>query len=503
MRELTPRDYLAMLRRRWLLIVCLTVVGCGSALVAAHSLPKRFISQTTVLVEQPTVPPEIARTLVTDDINQQLSTMQQQILSRSRLEPVIRQYNLYSKDADKASMEELVYRLRKTITVTPLEPMAQSRTRNLPGFNVSVASNDPGLAQQICATITSMFMEENLRLRQGNVDENVEFVKKQLANSKAELDDQDAKLAAFKRRYLGSLPDEEQTNLNLLMGLNTQLEAATQALSRAQQDKSFAESILAAQLNAWQASQVGQNPETFEQQLAALQGQLSTLRAKYTDDHPDVIKAKNDVATLKRQIAASEEQKKASTPEKPVTAASEPAQIQQLRTQLHQYEQVIKERSVQQEDIQKQIKVYQARIQMSPAVEQEYKQLTRDHESALEIYNQNLKKLDLAATARDLNQSQQGGQFRVLDAANLPGAPSFPDPTLFGLGGFAGGAGLGLALAFLLEMQDTSLRSERDVEVALRLPVLAKLPMIVPEPAKTRTQTSILGSGVAKTGVKA
>jgi polysaccharide chain length determinant protein (PEP-CTERM system associated) len=502
MRELTPRDYLAMLRRRCVLIVCLTVIGCGSALVAAHFLPKRFVSQTTVLVEEPTVPVDIARPVVTEDINQRLSTMQQQILSRSRLEPVIRQYDLYSNDAGKASMEELVERLRKTITITPLEPMAQSRTRNLPGFNVSVTSGDPRLAQQICSTITSMFMEQNLQLRQDQVDQTVDFIRKQLADAKTKLDDQDAKLAVFKRRYLGSLPDEEQTNLNLLMGLNSQLEATTQALSRAQQDKGFAESILGQQLSAWQASQVGQNPETFEQQLSALQAQLLALRTKYTDDHPDVIKAKNDIATLKRQIAASEEQKKASTPEKATTASGEPAQIQQLRAQLHQYEQVIKERSGQQEDIQKQIKLYQARVQSSPAVEQEYKQLTRDYQTALEFYNELSKKLDQATMANDLERRQQGGQFRVLDAANLPDMPSFPNPTLFGLGGFAGGAGLGLALAFLLEMQDTSLRSERDVEVALRLPVLAKLPTIVPEPTKTRMQTS-LGSGIAKTGAKA
>jgi len=104
--------------------------------------------------------------------------------------------------------------------------------------------------------------------------------------------------------------------LNLLTGLTSQLEASTQALSRAQQDKSFAESVLSQQMSAWQATQSGANPETFDQQLAALQAQLVALQSKYTNDHPDVIKAKSDIAALKQKMAESDQQQKNAPPEK-------------------------------------------------------------------------------------------------------------------------------------------------------------------------------------------
>ena len=303
----------------------------------------------------------------------------------------------------------------------------------------------------------------------------------QVDEAKAKLDEQDAKLATFQRKYLGSLPEQSQTNLNLLTGLSSQLEASTQALSRAQQDKSFTESVMGQQLAAWQSTQTGSNPETFEQQLAALQTQLLTLQSKYTADHPDVIKAKNDIAVLRQKIADSEQQKKTAPVDKPARATSEPAQIQQLRAQIHQYDQVIKERTQQQEDIQKQINLYQSRVQSSPAVEQEYKLLTRDHQSALDFYNELLKKRDQSAMSQGLEQSQQGERFQVLDPANLPDKPSFPKGSLFAAGGFGGGLALALGLSLLLEMQDTSMRSERDVEAALRLPVLAMIPIITQE----------------------
>lgn len=491
--DIKAGDVIAILRRRWYLISLLAVIGCAAGYIASQVLPKRFTSQTLVLVQQPAVSVDLVKPIVSDNTNQRLAAMQQQILSRSRLEPVIQQFGLYRKDVDQVPMDDLVERLRSAITITPVQPMAETRAQNLPGFYISVVFGDPHLAQQICARITTMFLEENVLSRQGQTMQTDEFLGKQLEEAKAKLDAQDARLAAFQRKYLGSLPDEEQTNLNLLTGLTSQLEASTQALSRAQQDKSFAESVLSQQVSAWQTSQSGQNPETLAQQLATLEAQLTTLQSKYTDDHPDVIKAKNDIAAIKERIARENQQQKSAGIDKTAKPLVEPAQIQQLRAQIHQYDQVIKERTQQQEDIQAQIKLYQARVQASPTVEQEYKLVTRDHQSALDFYNDLLKKRDQSAMAMNLEKSQQGEQFQVLDPANLPDKPSFPKMPIFAGGGFAGGLALGLGFTLLLEMQDTSMRSEHDVEAALHLPVLAMIPVITKGPGKKVARSSIAG----------
>ncbi len=482
--DIKPSDVISILRRRWYLIALLAVAGGVAGYSASHVVPKRFTSQTLVLVQAPTVSPTLVTPVVSDNSNQRLAAMQQQILSRSRLEPVIQQFGLYAKDIDQVPMDVLVERLRSAITITPVQPMAETRAQNLPGFYISVVFNDPHLAQAICARITNMFLEENVQSRQGQTIQTNEFLGKQLEESKARLDEQEARLAAFQRKYQGSLPDQEQTNLNLLNGQTTQLEASTQALSRAQQDKSFAESQLAQQIAAWQATQTGQNPETLAQQLAALEANLTTLQSKYTNDHPDVIKAKNDIAVMRQKIAEENQQQKNAGVDRTARPVSEPAQIQQLRAQIHQYDQIIKERTQQQNDIQAQIKLYQARVQASPAVEQEYKLVTRDHQSALDSYNDLLKKRDQSAMAMNLEQSQEGEQFQVLDPANLPNQPSFPKVPIFAGGGFAAGLALGLGLTFLLEMQDTSMRSERDVEAALHLPVLAMIPVITKNQGK-------------------
>jgi polysaccharide chain length determinant protein (PEP-CTERM system associated) len=498
-RELTPADYLAMLRRHWVLILVCTLVGGPLAYGVSRLLPVKYKSQTLVLVEQQSVPTDYVKSIDTSDISQRLSSMQQQILSRSRLEPIIRQYGLYATDVDKASMEALVGRLQKAIEVTPVAPMAETRARELPGFNVAVTMDNARTAQQVCTAVTSMFIEENLKSRQQHSEQTTQFLSTQLVDAKAALDDQDAKLAAFKSQHINSLPDEEQTNLNLLTGLTSQLDAATQALARGQQDKSFAESMLTQQEAAWQSSQTGHNPATLEQQLIALQTQLASLQARYTDDYPDVIKAKADISVLQKKMAESNSQEAAQASPNGVKNSIEPPQIQQLRAQVHNYDQVIAEKTKEQEQIKQQIRLYQDRIQSSPAVEQQYKEVTRGYQTALDSYNDLLKKRQESSMATQLEHDQQGEQFRVLDPANLPDTPSFPNRPLFALGGLGGGLALGLGLAFFIEMKDSSFKNERDVEVALQLPVLAMIPAIEPlgqKKTKLRAGPSPVETGV-------
>src|SRR6202167_4780074 len=353
-RELTQADYIAILRRRWVLITVLAIIGAPLAYGVSRTLPNRYKSQTLVLIEPPTVPTDFVKPVITTEINERLASMQEEILSRTRLEPIIHQYGLYSGDVNRVPPDALVARLQKDIEITPVQPMAETRAQELPGFHIIVTLDNPQTAQEVCSAVTHMFIEESIRLRQQRSEDTTQFLAQQLVDAKAKLDEQDSKLAAFKSRYIGSLPDEEQTNLNLLNNLTTQLDAATQALARAQQDKSFAESLLAPQLEEWKTTQAGRNPNTLQQQLAALETQLTNLRARYTDDYPDVIKAKNDIAALKKQIAETNNPR-SNSDDTNATTSIEPAQIQQLRAQIHAHEQAIAAKQAEQDQIKQQI----------------------------------------------------------------------------------------------------------------------------------------------------
>lgn len=492
-KELTLEDYLAILRRRRWLVILPAIVGIVAGYTLSRTTPPRYTSHTVVLVEQPIVPDTYVKPVVSEDLNQRLASMQEQILSRTRLQHLVEQFGMYKEDANNVPMEVLVARLQKSITVRPLNPTQGTQPTALPGFNVDVTLGEPWLAQRVCTEITSMFMEQNLKLRQQQAEDTTQFLGTQLEEAKAKLDEQDAKLAQFQSRYVGELPENEQNNLTLLMGLSPQLEAATQALNQAREQKAFVDSMLAQQLAAWQSTQTGQNPETLEQQLAKEQEQLLSLRERYTEEHPDVVKLKKDVAQLQKRIqdAAANKQKGPSETEARALAP-EPPEIQQLRAQLHQADLAVAQKQNEQQQLQEQIRTLQGRLQLSPKVQQDFKALTRDYQTALDFYNDLLKKRNESQMATELEHRQQGEQFRVLDAPSYPERPSFPNKPLFGLGGLGAGLLVGLGMVQLAEWQDKSMRTKQDIEMYLRLPTLAQISLMDPSRRKKNGNSRIV-----------
>src|ERR1700730_12380186 len=468
--EMKMSDVKRVLRRFWWILPITTFLLAALGLGAALVLPKKYTSQTMVLVEQPTVGPDFVKPVVTEDLNHRLASMQEQIFSRTRLQPIIEKFGLYPKDRDRMHIDDLVERLQGAVTIKPMDPTPGTESRQLPGFYVNVTFDNPRTAQQICAEITSMILAQNAGDRQNKVKITTTFLTQQLEEAKKSLDAQDEKLAQFKQRYLGSLPEQEQTNLGILMGMNSQLEANTQALSRVHQDKAFTESVLGQQEANWKATQTGQNPDTAEQQLVLLQDQLMSLQARYTPEHPDVIKLKNQIEELKKQLATP----KSNTPANGAAQASlsVPPQIQQLRAKLHQDDISIADLTHRQGQIQEQIRQLQGRVQASPVVEQQFKEVTRNYQTALDFYNELLKKRQNAGVAGDLESQQQSEQLKIYDAPSLPDKPSFPKKINFVAGGFGGGLALGVGILFLIAVSDKALYNERDVELALKLPVL-------------------------------
>jgi polysaccharide chain length determinant protein (PEP-CTERM system associated) len=478
-RQLNMEDYLAILRRRLWVILLGAVLGGVGAYLYSRQLPDLFTSRTLVMMTG-TVAEGFVKPIGAQEFEQRLGTMREQILSRSRLELVIEHLGLFKEDVGKVPMEALVQRLRPSIEIRPVRSDIESGNSVLPGFHIGFTAKDPRLAQQICTEIVSLFMKESLHFRQVLTLNTRDFLQDELQEAKSRLDEQDARLAGFKRQYLGQLPDQEQANLSILAGLNTQLSGVTQDLNRAYQDKAHAESLLAQETTAWELSKAGTNPLTLEQQLANLQSQLVTLEGRYTRLHPDVVKMKHDIEQLKRKIAeAPVGAKDQGAPENTQkTALSEPPVIQRMRHEIYSYQRTIETKTQDKQKLEEKIQQYQARVQMSPLIEQKYKDVMRDYQSALTLYNDLRTKKGQAEMATNLQQRQESEQFRIVDPPNLPQSPSYPDRQTFAAGGLGGGLAFGLGIALLLELRDKSIRTEQDVELFLHLPTLSLVPFI-------------------------
>lgn len=477
-RQLNIEDYLGILRRRRWLILCCTVAILGAGVGLSYWIPPQYESQTLVLIEMQKVPTDYVTPVLTEDLGERLASLREQILSRSRLEPIIQRFNLFA--GGHAAMDDRVVATQRAIGVKPIPSSASSH--GMPGFYITFRAPDARTAQAVCSEITSLFVSENLNAREESAEGTTEFLKQQLADAKKNLDDQDEKLAEFERKYIGRLPGQQTSNQSTLQALTTQLDAATQSLDRLQENETFLEANIAEQTHELKniAASYAAMPETVvgadeqQKQLNDLLEQKRALEAAYTSDHPDVQAISRKIADLqaaiKRTSAGASQGKGGVEPTVP-----EPPRLQQERAQLRAMQQAIVSAKQEQNRIQGQIREYEGRIESSPLVEQEYKQVTRDHDIASEFYNNLLKKMDESSMAMALEHRQEGEQFRVMDPPNLPDAPKFPNRMFFAGGGFAGGLTLGLVLAALLEYRDTTLRTELDVTTFTKLQTLAVL----------------------------
>jgi uncharacterized protein involved in exopolysaccharide biosynthesis len=507
-RELTMDDYLAMLRRRLKVILIPALVAPLTGFLVSYALPPRYTSTSTVLVEGQKVPDNYVPSVITSDFAQRVQSLSQKVLSPSLLRPMVHSLGLVRPEEEnkivgeiQSSMQvEPVITTMSQAATTPSGKVKKSSGSNepLPGFNVVFTSSDPVRSQKICNALTTLMVDENLRNRSEIATNTTDFLTRQLEDARRAIDDQDAKLAAFKKQYMGQLPTDIDNNMRMLVSLNSQLDASTQTLSRAQQDKAYTESMLAQQIAAWKSSLSSSNPQTLQQQLTQLQGQLMQLQGRYTDDYPDVIKTKNDIAEVQKKLKEINSAA-AATPEsseKGESASnSEPPEIRQLRLQIHQYQNVIEQATLDQKRLQNAITVYQGRTAMSPNIEEQYKVLTRDNDTAQAFYKDLLAKRSSAGLGTSMENAQQGEQMHIAVTAELPSAPTFPNRPILAAGGLGVGLAFGALIAIFLEFSDKSIRTEKDAAAIMDLPLLISVPWLGEETEEADVNGSGNGNG--------
>ncbi|MGO9864393.1 MAG: GumC family protein [Terriglobales bacterium] len=490
-RELTMEDYLAMLRRRLKVILIPALIAPIAGFLVSHAFSPQYTSQATILVESQKVPDSYVPPVITADFTQRVQSLSQQVVSPSRLRPVIKSLGLVPPDGEDKLMADIAANMQLQPVITSMsaggatvgppgskKPKPSANQEPVPGFTVNYTDSKADRAQKICNAMTSLIVDENLRSRSEVAKSTTDFLGRQLDDAKRALDEQDAKLADFKKQHMGQLPTDVDNNMKMLMSLDSQLDNTTQTLSRAQQDKAYTESMLAQQVAAWKSSLSSTNPQTLEQNLTQLQGQLLQLQARYTDDYPDVIKTKADIAEVEKKLKEVNAAAAKSTDSGDQASASEPPEIRQLRLQIHQYQNVIDQSTADQKRLQSQIVIYQARTNMSPAIEEQYKLLTRDNDNAQAFYKDLMAKKSSAGLGSNMEIDQEGEQMNIMAPAGLPESPSFPNRPLFAAAGMGAGLGLGFLIAILLEFTDKSIRTEKDAAAATDLPLLISVPWL-------------------------
>jgi succinoglycan biosynthesis transport protein ExoP len=484
------QDYWAMVvRRRWWVMAPLFIFGFV-AFGAAHFWPEKYRSEGLILVEQQKVPELYVTPNVVTDLQDRLQSMTQQILSRTRLQATIDRFHLYPPRRGLSSLLQTgdpVEQMRKDIKIDLVA--APGHPEDLTAFRIYYSADSPQLAQQVNSELTSLFIDENLKAQQQLSESTTAFLENQLSTARTELEAQEAKVRAFKATHFGDLPSELQSNVQILTGLQAQLDGYQRALDGAKQQKLYLESLLqqyqSVEANLGPGNSSAPSPQTLDKELLDLREKLADAQSLYTDDHPDIVALKDKI-TEREKLKQTIENEKAASPEADKSSSAESAQsalepassapMMQIRSQLKANELEIQNYEQHARKIESEIETYRARLNLTPQVEQELADISRGYEESNVNYNSLLQKQKQSQLATSLEQRQQGEQFRILDPPSLPDKPLAPNHLQISLGGLALGLALGCGLTALLELTNVRVRQEKQLEELVPAPVLVGIP---------------------------
>lgn len=479
-------EYWVRARRRYWHFLIPLFAGWTLAFALSWLLAPVYRSGTLILVQQPKIPQQYVVPVVSSDLQERLNSITQQILSRTRLEGIINKLNLYSDERVHKTPDDLVQRMRKDIDV---ELVRSAGDKEVTAFNVYYSSPDPRLAQRVTTELTTLFITENLQSRREQAEQTTHFLQSQLGDARSSLAQQEERLRQYKDQYLGELPGQLQSNMQILSGLQSQLQAEQDALGRAKQQNTYLQSLLS-QYATLQAPTNTSDPlalSTVDQELDKLQSELADLRSHYTDQHPDVRKVKEEILNAQKikqsltgHTATATLNPQQLGEDKSGTAGygDKAAAVLEMRSQLEANQIEIANRQKAVKDLESTIGGYQSRLNRTPVREQQLADITRDYDQSRSNYESLLAKRNQSELATALEEDQQGETFRVVDPPSLPTKPYSLDRFEMACLGFAAGLIFGVAGVVLSEFCDDRIYDGADIKRIAPADLFMEIPPI-------------------------
>ncbi len=513
-RTMDMEDYVDVLRRHKSWILGPLFAGVVVATVVAFLWPDTYVSSAVVRVTAAQVPERYVQSGLNQMLNERISTIQQQVVSRTALINIIQTLDLYDRDRRRLPMEDVVDRMKTKDLAFGQVTTIQGQASRAGTFPVQFKYEDRYKAQKVTKEIVSRLISENTRVQLSITQNTTEFLTEEVAKAKTRLDQIEQSLTSFRMKNAGRLPDERSMNFSALQSVETRISALNSGIQRINQEKLMLESQIRLQREQYNQSMAASaamaNAPTGEaakarvanERLVALEREIQgaeqvlvQLRELYKESYPDVVRVKGNLENLRRQraelVKREEESAKAeaaATPAaKPVVAKPvvQTRDMQAMQLTLRQMETLVQAKVTEVQDytaelarLNTQVRDFQSRIGSTPMADQEFLSLSRDYESAKQEYQQMLAKQSDAKRGQEVERRNQGEMLELLDDASLPNEPTEPKRGFIIGAGAALGLMLGIVLVGAREMKDTTLKNLKDVRAYTQLTVLGSIPLL-------------------------
>jgi polysaccharide chain length determinant protein (PEP-CTERM system associated) len=481
--DLTPADIIEIVqRRKWYLILPAATIIMAAALLALL-LPPSYRSTATILIEDQAIPQDFVMSTVTSYAESRLQTINQRIMSYSRLMEIIQEFDLYRNEREKQTSDAIITLMRQKIKLKPIsaeikDPRTGRATSATIAFSLSFEGEEnPKQIQNVASRLTSLFLEENLKERERQVNETYRFLESEAELLRQRIKQIDSAIAEFKSKNINQLPQLLATNASQLAIIEEQERQYRERLNILEHDKSRIQNLMAVTPKGLNRSEVAEKSLDI-QRLVTLELQLVEYQSRYKDKHPDLQRTRQEIDDLRKQLDLPPYPKPISSKAK--GQDQNPAYLN-LQTQLLATEFEIGAIEARLPSLRDSAEQYRRRIEATPHVEEEYNQLLAERTNTHSKYKEMMEKAMQARMAQGLEKEQKGERFTLIDPARQPIKPFKPNRLAIALVGIVLGLGAGLGVAVLKEITDTSVHSVEALSSMTGHPVLAGVPLIVTE----------------------
>ena len=501
-------------RRKWVILIPFVIIFVSVTLWGLY-LPNLYRSTASILIEPQKVPSEYVASTVTSDLEARLRTVTQQMSSRTKLEKVIGELDLYPEMVKEGMPSEiLVARMRQDLSVE----VPTTRRPTADYFQVSFIHGVPKKAMLAVSRLVTLFIDESLQIRQQQAQGTTLFIEEELQKLKETLEEQEKAIQEYKSAYMGELPDQLDANLRMLDNLNTQLSNNLESqrenedrlmliereISRLEGEMTVATTVMAEdELETMTDTTLNQLLTQRDEQRQL----VVSLESQYTEMHPDLIAARKELSRLEDRLRAVTENLAATREDNatPAVVATLPAvsmEMTSLRRQYNEFKPRVSALKREEQELRRRLDEYQERVEMAPTREQRLLQLTRDYENTKESYEDLLNKKLEATLSENLEKRQHGENFQILDPPNFPEEPYLPDRIKIIAFGFTGGLGSGLGLAFLLEFLFPAFVSLKQIKKTDEFSIMMGIPYISSEGERRKmVKKALIAGGGAVLGM--
>jgi polysaccharide chain length determinant protein (PEP-CTERM system associated) len=464
-----PEDVVeAAWRRRWFIVGPFILIAVASVIIAAIQ-PDRYRSEALLQIVPQQVPQDYVRSAVTVPLDSRLQAILQQILSRTQLEHIVQEFNLYPEERKRMLMEDVIERMRSKHVLIGGVPNGRI---NSSAFRVGFEAGNPKTAMLVAERLASLFINANLQDRSVFADQTDQFLQNQLAETRRQLKEYETKLEEFRKLNPGRMPGELQNNQQALGNVQSQVQAVQESINRDRDRQLMLQRMIADAAAAPPAQTTAEAPMPVAKQLENERTRLRNMQMRLKPNHPDIGIQQRVIRDLEQKATAEAMQQPVSAP----VSSAGATRVSELQAESDALDRRIGSKQEDEKRLLATMGMYRQRVESAPSTESKLTELMRDYTTLQGTYQSLLSKSQEAKVAANLERQQIGEQFKVLDSARIPQRPSTPNRPLLILIGSLLGLGCGVALAALLEYRDKSLRTDDDVIVALSLPVLARVP---------------------------